>query len=116
TSDEIDAFADIYRETMRRVDANSYYFFSNEYFHRFLSASDYKNFLLLAYKEDEITAGAIFTATKTVMQYHLAGTREKFIQEAPMKLVLDEARMLGNEYRLQFLHLGGGVGGSDTDP
>ena len=32
-----------------------------------------------------------------------------------MKLILDEARLLGNELNLDFLHLGGGVGGSDDD-
>jgi hypothetical protein len=49
------------------------------------------------------------------MQYHLAGTTEKYIKETPMKLILDEARLLANQLNLDYLHLGGGVGGSDED-
>ena len=49
------------------------------------------------------------------MQYHLAGTKEDFIAEAPMKLILDEARLIGNGTTANCLHLGGGVGGQDTD-
>ncbi len=49
------------------------------------------------------------------MQYHLAGTSEEFIRETPMKLILDEARLIGNETSAISLHLGGGVGGSDDD-
>lgn len=49
------------------------------------------------------------------MQYHLAGTAQGFITHTPMKLILDEARLLGNKLNLDFLHLGGGVGGSDED-
>ena len=32
-----------------------------------------------------------------------------------MKLILDEARLLGNKTSASDLHLGGGVGGSDED-
>jgi hypothetical protein len=32
-----------------------------------------------------------------------------------MKLILDEARLLGNQTTAKSLHLGGGVGGSDED-
>ena len=63
----------------------------------------------------KITAGAIFTITKKIMQYHLAGTTEQYIRETPMKLILDEARLLGNRLGMESLHLGGGVGGSDED-
>lgn len=45
------------------------------------------------------------------MQYHLAGTTEGYIRQAPMKLILDEARLLGNELGLEYLYLGGGVEG-----
>ena len=49
------------------------------------------------------------------MQYHLAGTSKEFLKDTPMKLLLDEARLIGNEIGLDYLHLGGGVGGSDED-
>lgn len=112
---EIERFIEIYYETMDRVYASSNYYFAREYFHRFLDNDAFDNQLLLAKFEGEIAAGAIFTMTDKIMQYHLAGTTEPYIRETPMKLILDEARLLGNEKQLDYLHLGGGVGGSDDD-
>lgn len=115
TKQEIDEFIAIYTETMQRVSASKYYFFDEEYFRNFLHAEDFSPILLLAYQEEEIAAGAIFTLTNNVMQYHLAGTKEQYIKQTPMKLILDEARILGTNRGQKYLHLGGGVGGSDDD-
>ncbi len=115
TDEEIDAFITIYTENMKRVDASENYFFSNEYFYRFLKNNEFKNELLLAKKDGLIVAGAIFTVCKNIMQYHLAGTSEAYLKETPMKLILDEARLVANELNLKYLHLGGGIGGLDTD-
>ena len=116
TKEEQDEFIDIYYETMKKVEANDYYFFPREYFYKFLNNNCFETKLLLAKKEGETTAGAIFTITNKIIQYHLAGTKQAFARDTPMKLILDEARLLGNELNVDFLHLGGGVGGSDEDP
>jgi hypothetical protein len=112
---DIDAFSAIYHETMRRVNATDAYFFDEGYFHHFLQMDDIPAFLMLAYKDNEIAAGAIFTVTNHIMQYHLSGTKATHLPATPMKLIIDEARLLGTEMGLKYLHLGGGVGGSDTD-
>lgn len=112
---EIDKFVEIYYETMDRVEATPNYYFSKDYFHKFMDNPDFDSKLLLAYKGDRVIAGAIFTFTERIMQYHLAGTTEEFIHETPMKLILDEARLLGNASSAEILHLGGGVGGHDDD-
>lgn len=113
--EEIDAFITIYYETMDRVVATPNYYFSKQYFYDFLNNSDFESKLLIAVKEDKVIAGAIFTTTEKIMQYHLAGTTEEFIRETPMKLILDEARLIGNQITAESLHLGGGVGGHDDD-
>jgi len=115
SAEDIDRFLEIYYETMDRVHASPYYYFSKEYFHSFLNNTHFRNKLLVAKFEDKVIAGAIFTITDKIMQYHLAGTTEEFIRLTPMKLILDEARLLGNDLALDYLHLGGGVGGSDDD-
>lgn len=113
--DEIDKFIDIYYETMDRVNASKMYYFSREYFHSFVSNSDFDAKILLAVVDNEIVAGAIFTFTEKIIQYHLAGTTDDYIRVAPMKLILDEARLIGNNTSASDLHLGGGVNGSDSD-
>lgn len=114
-TDEIRQFIRIYHETMNRVGAKDNYYFDEDYFFRFLDNTCFSNRLLLAVKENVIAAGAIFTITNKMMQYHLAGTKNEFIADTPMKIILDEARMLGNDLGMDFLHLGGGVGGRDDD-
>lgn len=111
----IKEFVEIYLETMKKVDAKSYYFFDFDYFKQLLINPCFKCDLLIARKDNEMAAGAIFTSTNSIMQYHLAGTKEEYMQDTPMKLILDEARILGTEKGLKYLHLGGGVGGSDED-
>lgn len=113
--EEILEFISIYYETMDRVKAPKNYYFDEAYFFYFLNNPCFSSKLLLALKDEEVTAGAIFTITKQIMQYHLAGTKEAYIRETPMKLILDEARLEGNKLGLKYLHLGGGVGGSDED-
>lgn len=115
TDKDLQTFVDIYNETMKRVNASDYYFFDLDYFKSLLNNPDYNAILFLAVKDETITAGAIFTITNSLMQYHLAGTAAPYISDTPMKLVLDEARLKANELNLDFLHLGGGVGGSDED-
>lgn len=113
--EDIDRFIEIYFETMDRVNASPSYYFSKEYFYSFIESKQFVVKLLLAKKDEKIVAGAIFTQTKKIMQYHLAGTDNNYIKDTPMKLILDEARLIGNKLGLEFLHLGGGVGGSDED-
>ncbi|MEM0519045.1 GNAT family N-acetyltransferase [Aequorivita flava] len=112
---EIDSFINIYHSTMDKLGASDNYYFGKEYFHSFLSNHDFKTKLLVAKFDGEIVAGAIFTIVGNILQYHLAGTNQEFAHKAPMKLILDEARLLGTSLGLKHLHLGGGVGGEDTD-
>lgn len=112
---DINRFTDIYYETMNRVHASSNYYFSRDYFQEFLSTDAFHSKLLVAKSDGDMIAGAIFTYTDKIMQYHLAGTTEEYIKQTPMKLILDEARLSANALGLDHLHLGGGVGGRDDD-
>jgi hypothetical protein len=115
TKDDIDAFIAIYHETMKRVKASENYFFDHYYFYDFLENKSFESKLLLAKKDGEVVSGTIVTITNKIMQCHLSGTARNYLKESPMKLIIDEARLIGNEQGLDFFHLGGGVGGSDED-
>ena len=86
-----------------------------EYLYHFLNNKDFKARLLLAKKENVITAGGVFTLTGRIMQYHLSSTKFEYRKDAPMKLILDQARLIGIENNMDYLHLGGGVNGSSAD-
>jgi sugar O-acyltransferase (sialic acid O-acetyltransferase NeuD family) len=115
TEEEVKAFIGIYRKTMKKVAATRDYFFDDDYFFQFLNSSCFHKKILIAKYKSDICAGALFTITNEIMQYHLAGTSEKYEKQSPMKLIIDEARLIANNLNLKYLHLGGGFGGSDQD-
>lgn len=112
----ISVFKDIYFETMRRLDAKDYYFFSDEYLKRLIENECFQSEILIAYNKEGMPASAaVFTMTKGIMQYHLGGTKDFALNDSPIKYVMDEARLLANEREFNYFNLGGGVGGSDDD-
>jgi len=115
TEDEIREFVRIYHDTMERVNASRGYYFANDYFYNLFNNRCFKSKLLLAMTEGRVAAGAVFTIAGSIMQYHLAGTADEYFRESPMKLIVDEARMIGTALGLEYLHLGGSVGDKDDD-
>lgn len=113
TESQLIQFADIYRENMTKVGASEHYLFDNTYFIEFMNAVDFKAELLAAYYQDKMVAGAMVTLTNNIMQLHLAGTSNEFLKESPMKLIFDEACLLGRKRGMHFMHLGSGVGGKE---
>lgn len=115
SANRINDFLDIYYETMYRLNASNFYFFKHDYVAHLMNNSCFDSHIIFAYKQDVMAAAALFTSTNEIMQYHLAGTKNDSVNDAPMKLIVDEARLLANRLGMKYLHLGGGVGGSDTD-
>lgn len=113
TRSDVDEYIDIYLENMRRVNAADRYFFDRDYFYNLLDAKDFECFIMLVENEQQTMAGAMFTVTKDIIQYHLAGTRETYLKLTPMKLILDEIRIKATNRGLKYFHLGGGVGSAE---
>jgi hypothetical protein len=49
------------------------------------------------------------------MQAHLTCDNIKYRDKAPVKLVFDHARRTGSDFKMKYLHLGGGLQGSSDD-
>jgi lipid II:glycine glycyltransferase (peptidoglycan interpeptide bridge formation enzyme) len=108
--ESIGEFISIYYETMDRLGAGRSYYFDDEYFSHFSKLGE-KVHLCIVELEDKITCSGIFTECCGIIQYHLGGTRNEFIKQAPSKLMLDYIRFWAKERGNEVLHLGGGVGG-----
>jgi hypothetical protein len=104
-------FIDVYYETMRRVNADDYYFFDQGYFSRLRQLLGEHLHLFVALKDGRVISGALFTYCNGIIQYHLSGTDSDYRALAPSKLILDTVRCWGNEIGAKVFHLGGGVGG-----
>jgi hypothetical protein len=115
SSSMINEFHIMYNNIMKSKGADPSLIYDKGFFHKFLNNISFETKLLLALKGDIITAAAIFTFTNKIIQYHLACSKEEYKNDAPMKLILDHARTIGNRENMDFLHLGGGLSGSSDD-
>ena len=106
-------FRRIYAETMERVGAGGFYFFSDAYFEALRrSLGERLHLFAVLSPEGEVACAGLFPAVEGVVQYHLGGTAPAFLGVAPSKLMFDAVRNWGREAGLRWLHLGGGVGGA----
>ena len=110
--DDLDRFVDLYHQTMARLQAESFYFFPYDYFHGLRTAlADRLHLCSVRSPEDELVAGGLFVCTEGMIEYHLGGTAEKFLPQAPSKIMFDFVWRWGKETGCRLLHLGGGLGG-----
>jgi hypothetical protein len=106
----LDAFVEIYAQTMRRVYASEDYLFDHSYFTRLRDLLGDKVHLFVTLQEDTISSAGLFTVCNSIIQYFLGGTDARFLRSSPGKLIFDTVRRWGTELGASALHLGGGVG------
>ncbi|MBC7915777.1 MAG: GNAT family N-acetyltransferase [Pyrinomonadaceae bacterium] len=107
-------FVSIYSENMRRIGADDYYFFNEDYFIKLLESSEIDSKLLLVYSsQHEAICGTLVTCTNKIIQGHLIGTKTNYLKESPAKLLVEEISILGRANNMNYYHLGGGVGGGN---
>ena len=105
--------AQLYLQTMKRIDAADYYLFERDYFERLRDALGERGMLATVHIDGEAAAGAVFTEIDGLAQYHLSGSDARFRKQQPTKLLLHEMRQHGHRAGWRALHLGGGAGASE---
>lgn len=107
-------FIALYTETMRRRRAENRYFFKESYFARLRETSGCAacHLVVTLYKGD-LAAAAILTECCGIAQYHLSVMREEYSHLAPIKVLLDGARVWTKTRGDTVLHLGGGHAGAE---
>ncbi|WP_299122815.1 peptidoglycan bridge formation glycyltransferase FemA/FemB family protein [uncultured Winogradskyella sp.] len=108
--DHLEAFIELYIDNMKRVNADSSYFFSNDYFYKLMSSNDINTELLVCIHNEtqKIIAGAFFIKTGNIVQYHLSGLSEDYFELNPIKLIIDEMRIRSTHEGYKYFNLGGG--------
>ena len=117
SKEDVQEFINIYYENMKRVNAEDSYFFDKNYFLEILNSTDFESEILLAIDKQtkQIIAGSMFITTNDIVQYHLSGCKNDFLHLMPIKLLIDEMRLIATERKLHFLNLGGGLGSNNSD-
>jgi hypothetical protein len=107
----IDTFVQLYHQTMDRVGADPFYYFSDSYFEAWTGPlRPYGHVAVVRGPDGEAAAAGLFTTTNGRMQYHLSGTNHEHRARAPSKLMIHEVRTRARASGVSHLHLGGGLG------
>ncbi|MEC3908017.1 NeuD/PglB/VioB family sugar acetyltransferase [Tamlana sp. 2201CG12-4] len=114
---DIKAFIKLYYENMDRVNAKSNYYFSEEYFKKFINSNDFKVDVLFAInlETNAIVSAAMMVKTNNIIQYHISGTRNDFLAISPIRLLIDEMRIRATKEEYTFFNLGGGLGNEEDE-
>ncbi len=108
----VEGFSSIYKETMERQQAASYYFFPDEYWARLDELGD-GLVRFDALSEGEIVASALCMRGDRWLHYHLGATADSARDLGASNLLLYEAAQWGQAQGLEEFHLGGGAGAKE---
>lgn len=107
-------FKEIYAETMHRLHADEFYYFTGDYFDAIHSALQ-KLFVGIVEYENETVAAALFMHNGHYGHYHLSGSRSEYQRLCPNNYMLWQTAKVLKEQGCKFFHLGGGTDGSEEN-
>jgi len=107
-------FVSLYNRTMEKLSADNFYYFSENYYKKFIH--DIPNsFLGLVYYNEKIIAAAIFMYQNEYGHYHLSGSDERYLKLAPNNFLLFHAVLELKSRGVKKFHLGGGTTSDEKD-
>lgn len=106
-------FQEIYNGTMDKDNADSYYYFGDEFYKSVLNDLAQNAQVFYAEKDNEIIATSIILASNGRLNYHLSGSLKEYSSFAPTNLLLYRVALWGCENGFDTLYLGGGVGSGE---
>ena len=113
--DNLDSFIELYYATLNKNEASDYYYFGKEYFEKLKNIEGCNLVLINGYVDGKIIASSVFMCSEKYMHYHLSATNPEFYSYAANNLILACAIEYGMEHGMKWLHLGGGLSGSEKD-
>jgi hypothetical protein len=104
---DVDSFGEVFRRNILPLNAKAAAHYDKAWFRQMLRPGGFDTSLLLACQGTYIAAGALLTFSNDLMQLHLAATHENFLFDAPLRMLLHEAVMLGKTLGMQYMLLEG---------
>jgi len=109
-----DEFKNLYAGTMDRLRADSFYYFSPEYFEKFKNGIR-NSFLGLVKVGQKTVAAAIFMYDSHYGHYHLSGSDKTMLNLNPNNLLLWGAAQELKSNGVELFHLGGGTDSAEDN-
>lgn len=111
-ADAISRFMNLYHETMKRLEADAYYYFTEPYFDCLGELVNESGILIEAVYESRVIASIVVFAGDKFSHYHLSASDTEFRKLQANSLLLWEAIKWSKEQGLSLMHLGGGYSAS----
>lgn len=109
------SFKEIYYTTMKRLNAESYYYFDDRYFDNCLKYFGDRIVLVEALFEGEVIGAELHFLCGSFMHTHLSGTVENCSHLSPVYVMTYAAAIWGKENGVDLIHAGGGVTNNPDD-
>jgi len=114
TLENIQAFYEIYLETMDRLEASDYYKFSLKYFINAFNLLARNAEIAFVFFDDKIISSSIFLLSDKLVHYHLSGSLNEYKSYRPNNIMLYQAALRYKKMGKKYFHLGGGYSGNDS--
>jgi len=112
----LEHFKGLYRETMDILGADSYYYFSDDYFSQMTSVLSENVELFQVRSDQEIVAAGLFLIHGQRIHYHLGASKHDHRDSRPNNLLFHTVADWGREQGFTSMHLGGGNSPKSDDP
>ena len=109
----MDQFIDIYNATMRKDNAEEYYYFKRPFYESIDKDLKDNYEMFYAMYEGRLIAMSIMIFANGRLNYHLSGSDIEYRNLAPSNLLLYKAALWGCEKGFKTFHMGGGVGSGE---
>mmetsp|Transcript_19263 Transcript_19263/g.48139 ORF Transcript_19263/g.48139 Transcript_19263/m.48139 type:complete len:367 (+) Transcript_19263:412-1512(+) len=103
------AFKELYKETMERLCARSYYHFSDEYYSTLIEVLQDRVILCTVESEHAVVAAGFFLEYEELVHYHLSATSEEGRLHGATDIMLNEIARRAQGKGMSTFHLGGGL-------
>lgn len=104
----LNEFIKIYYETMDRNNANSQYYFSEDYFKHIVDKLSGSYMIINAIKDEKVISSELILLSNKSMYSFLGGTKSEYFDYRPNDLLKYEAILWGKKKGINYYVLGGG--------
>lgn len=113
SKEKMNEFIKVYNTTMDRDNADSYYYFKDDFYDSILNELGNNTDIYYALYEDKIIAASIILKANDKLSYHLSGSLKEYGSLAATNLLLYTVACDGFNQGYKTFHLGGGVGSKE---
>lgn len=113
--ESLSEFVELYNATMKRLEAEEFYFFDEDYYRAFVDEFSGEAFLGTVKKDDELICAALFMYSREYGHYHLEGSNYEFSKLAANNLLLWKTALEFHKLGIKEFHLGGGYNGESNN-